>query len=222
MPRCLIRIFPSFINDTAIDWFFTWPKDALEEVTVTLLEDTKVDGIDLLALARACSQVHLSVIKESRKFSLEAKRTNYVTPTKFLRLVNVRPSMQPFKDCIVCRTEVKISKLFYIFRTALQEYKRMLKDKTKMVHETIQKLSTGLDKLVEARSQVEQMNGELEVKKDDVAKKQRECEQLVVVIEEKRILADEQMKQVLLGLIWIFILIVDRPSPCGTAFAACC
>lgn len=58
------------------------------------------------------------------------------------------------------------------------------------------KLSTGLGKLVEARHQVEAMNEELEAKKEDVAKKQRECDELMVVIVEKRTLADEQMKQV--------------------------
>lgn len=40
------------------------------------------------------------------------------------------------------------------------------------------------------------MNEELEAKKEDVARKQRECDELMVVIVEKRTLADEQMKQV--------------------------
>lgn len=72
----------------------------------------------------------------------------------------------------------------------------MLKAKTDGVYEKIDKLATGLSKLVEARQQVETMNEELEVKKEDVAKKQRECDELMVVIAEKRMLADEQMKQV--------------------------
>lgn len=77
-----------------------------------------------------------------------------------------------------------------------QGYCSMLKAKTDGVYEKIDKLGTGLSKLVEARQQVETMNEELEVKKEDVAKKQRECDELMVVIAEKRMLADDQMKQV--------------------------
>ena len=72
----------------------------------------------------------------------------------------------------------------------------MLKTKEDVVHEKIDKLATGLSKLVEAREQVEAMNEELEAKKEDVAKKQRECDELMVFIVEKRMLADKQMKQV--------------------------
>ena len=54
----------------------------------------------------------------------------------------------------------------------------------------------GLYKLTEARTQVEEMSVELEVKQDVVAKKQKECQELLVVIVEKRMAADEQQKQV--------------------------
>ena len=47
---------------------------------------------------------------------------------------------------------------------------------------------TGLHKLTEARVQVEEMSVDLEIKQDIVAKKQKECQELLVVIVEKRIL----------------------------------
>ena len=43
---------------------------------------------------------------------------------------------------------------------------------------------------------MEEMSVELEVKQDVVAKKQKECQELLVVIVEKRMAADEQQKQV--------------------------
>lgn len=58
------------------------------------------------------------------------------------------------------------------------------------------KLRNGLHKLTEARVQVEEMSVELEIKQDIVAKKQKECQELLVVIVEKRMAADEQQKQV--------------------------
>lgn len=88
-------MFPAFINDTAIDWFFTWPQDALEEVATTFLAsaDLEVAGRD--AMARACSHVHMDAIREAEAFRQVAKRTSYITPTKFLRLVTVRLGCNP-------------------------------------------------------------------------------------------------------------------------------
>ncbi|CDJ55936.1 hypothetical protein EMWEY_00000180 [Eimeria maxima] len=155
--RDYCRMFPAFINETTIDWFFTWPREALEEVAATFLESADMEANARESVARASSYVHMDAIEEAEIFRKEAKRTSFITPTKFLRLVRAK------KDG---------------------------------VHEKIDKLSSGLGKLVEAREQVEAMNEELEAKKEDVARKQRECDELMVVIVEKRTLADEQMKQV--------------------------
>ncbi|KAL8433754.1 hypothetical protein ACSSS7_003651 [Eimeria intestinalis] len=157
------RMFPAFINETAVDWFFTWPQDALEEVATAFLSSAELDSGAREALARACSHAHMHACKEAEAFRQEAQRTIFVTPTKFLRLVD--------------------------------GYRGMLMSKRRGVHEKIRKLSSGLSKLVEARQQVEAMNEELEAKKEDVAKKQRECDELMVVIAEKRMLADDQMRQ---------------------------
>ncbi|KAL8440078.1 hypothetical protein Efla_004062 [Eimeria flavescens] len=158
------RLFPAFINDTSIDWYFTWPQDALEEVATSFLSFANFEFPDRTAIARACSQVHMHAFREAEAFQQEEKRTSFVTPPKFLRLVN--------------------------------GYRSMLESKRNGVQEKIQKLASGLCKLVEARQQLETMNEELEIKKEDVARKQRECDELMVVIAEKRMLADEQMKQV--------------------------
>lgn len=80
-----------------------------------------------------------------------------------------------------------------------QGYIRLYRDKTAEVQELVHKLTVGLDKLVETRAQVEVMGTELEVKKEVVAKKQIECQDLLVVILEKRSVADEQKKQVRMG-----------------------
>ncbi|CDJ49023.1 hypothetical protein EBH_0056020 [Eimeria brunetti] len=162
--RDYCRMFPAFINETTIDWFFTWPQEALEEVAATFLESAEMEANTREVVARASSYVHMDAVGEAETFRKEAKRTSFITPTKFLRLV--------------------------------RGYCHTLKEKKDGVHEKIDKLSSGLGKLVEAREQVEAMNEELEAKKEDVARKQRECDELMVVIVEKRTLADEQMKQV--------------------------
>jgi len=37
--RKRLRSFPSFINNTTIDWYLDWPKTALSEVSSSLLND---------------------------------------------------------------------------------------------------------------------------------------------------------------------------------------
>jgi dynein heavy chain len=39
--RC--RNFPGLVNNTGINWFFTWPKEALESVARYYLEETEID-----------------------------------------------------------------------------------------------------------------------------------------------------------------------------------
>ena len=82
-------MFPALINDTTINWFFTWPQDALEEVATAFLAPTDPAITNLEAMAAACSYVHMDALHESERFRKEAKRSSFITPTKFLRLVSV-------------------------------------------------------------------------------------------------------------------------------------
>ncbi|OEH79493.1 heavy chain 2 family protein [Cyclospora cayetanensis] len=162
--RDYCRMFPAFINETLVDWFFAWPQEALEEVATVLLEPADLDPASRDAVARATGRVHMDAIKVARTFYQKTKRTTSITPTKFLQLVG--------------------------------GYCNMLKEKQEGVREKISKIATGLSKLVEAREQVEAMSEALEAKKEHVAKMQRECDELMAIIVEKRTLADKQMKQV--------------------------
>lgn len=87
--RNRLRMFPSLVNCTTIDWFSDWPEDALLEVALKYL-----DGLDLGSdqLKKSLSQtfvtVHTSVVDASLKMRQELKRYNYVTPINYLELVN--------------------------------------------------------------------------------------------------------------------------------------
>jgi len=84
--RC--RMFPGLVSCTTIDWFHTWPADALQEVGLKFLSDVKLDNDEMrMGVAKVFSSTHLSVIVESDKMLNELKRHNYVTPTNYLELV---------------------------------------------------------------------------------------------------------------------------------------
>eukprot|EP00397_Hematodinium_sp_SG-2012_P000063 GEMP01000063.1.p1 GENE.GEMP01000063.1~~GEMP01000063.1.p1 ORF type:complete len:2825 (+),score=742.06 GEMP01000063.1:2672-11146(+) len=109
---------------------------------------------------------------------------------------NVHTAVIHFSDRLLIETK----RYNYVTPTNYLElvagYVETLENKQRLVGGQADKLRNGLYKLTEARTQVESMSVELEVKQDIVAKKQKECQELLVIIVEKRMNADEQQKQV--------------------------
>jgi dynein heavy chain len=87
--RNYLRMFPSLVNCTTIDWFSDWPEDALHEVAIKYLDDVDLES-DLMKkhLSTMFVTVHTSVLEASHKMRNELKRFNYVTPINYLELVN--------------------------------------------------------------------------------------------------------------------------------------
>ncbi len=75
-------------------------------------------------------------------------------------------------------------------------YRALLSEKRRELTDGRDKLSNGLAKLDESRTQVERMGKELAVKKDNVAAKAKDCDDLLVVIVSERRIADEQKNKV--------------------------
>ncbi|KAI9197259.1 dynein heavy chain and region D6 of dynein motor-domain-containing protein [Polychytrium aggregatum] len=86
--RNRLRMFPSIVNCTTIDWFSEWPEDALLEVAMKYLGDVDL-GSDAMrkAVSHVFVSVHISVVEASAKMISELKRYNYVTPINYLELV---------------------------------------------------------------------------------------------------------------------------------------
>jgi dynein heavy chain len=87
--RAYLRMFPSLVNCTTIDWFSDWPEDALHEVAVKYLDDVDLES-ELMKkhLGSMFVTIHTSVLEASHKMRNELKRFNYVTPINYLELVN--------------------------------------------------------------------------------------------------------------------------------------
>ncbi|KAJ1537343.1 Dynein heavy chain 2, axonemal, partial [Nowakowskiella sp. JEL0078] len=84
--RNRLRMFPSIVNCTTIDFFSEWPEDALMEVAMKYLDDVTLD-FGKKALSQVFVSVHTSVVEQSAKMIQELKRCNYVTPINYLELV---------------------------------------------------------------------------------------------------------------------------------------
>merc|ERR1719174_1522432 len=96
---------------------------------------------------------------------------------------------------IMQRTEKRFN---YVTPTAfinlVQGYVKTLATKQEEIGGSRDKLANGLFKLNEARTQVEEMTVDLEGMQDVVAKRTKECQELLVVIVEKKMHADEKQR----------------------------
>lgn len=86
--RVRARRFPAIINCTAVDFFHSWPREALISVANRFLEDVDL-GSDLVRtnLANHMAEEHLSVVAASQRYLETQRRYNYVTPKSYLELI---------------------------------------------------------------------------------------------------------------------------------------
>ena len=86
--RC--RQFPSLVNCCTLDWFTSWPDEALLFVSSSFLKELDLPQEFLRKeLAEMCKLVHTSVEKTSEKFYNELRRRVYTTPKSYLDLISV-------------------------------------------------------------------------------------------------------------------------------------
>ncbi|XP_010216373.1 PREDICTED: dynein heavy chain 3, axonemal [Tinamus guttatus] len=85
--RNRLRMFPSLINCCTIDWFQTWPTDALEMVANKFLEDVELEDDIRKGVVSMCKYFQESMRKLSISYYSTLRRHNYVTPTSYLELI---------------------------------------------------------------------------------------------------------------------------------------
>ncbi|NP_001355646.1 dynein, axonemal, heavy chain 7B isoform X1 [Mus musculus] len=86
--RIRLRKFPALVNCCTIDWFQSWPEDALEAVASRFLEDIEMSEEIQEGCIDMCKRFHTSTINLSTSFHNELQRYNYVTPTSYLELIS--------------------------------------------------------------------------------------------------------------------------------------
>lgn len=83
--RC--RKFPSLVNCCTLNWFFSWPEEALLGVASNYLNRKDITDLSLdekSKLAGLFPKVHRSVEEAAEKFANELRRKTYVTPKSYL------------------------------------------------------------------------------------------------------------------------------------------
>ena len=161
-----VRLFPGLVNCTTMDWFLDWPVEALTEVAARFLEEER-------NLENAKHKTGVAAVFGKAHASV-------VVSTQKMR--------------------VGLKRQNYVTPTSFLElvkgYRELLNAKRDELLQQAFKLSNGVDKLVAAKEQVEELSEELAVKQVVVDKAQKDCEELLVVIVNEKRSADEKKKQV--------------------------
>jgi dynein heavy chain len=82
-------MFPSLVNCCTLDWFQSWPHDALESVAADNLHVVEMDERTRAACVEMCLYFHRTSEALTSQFWNEQKRHTYVTPTSYLELISL-------------------------------------------------------------------------------------------------------------------------------------
>ncbi|KAM6407469.1 LOW QUALITY PROTEIN: dynein axonemal heavy chain 3 [Rhynochetos jubatus] len=103
-----LQMVPSLINCCTIDWFQTWPSDALEMVANKFLEDVELED-DIRKEVVSMKYFQESVRELSISYYTTLQRHNYVTPSSYLELILTFKTLLNSK-----RQEVDVMRIPYL------------------------------------------------------------------------------------------------------------
>ncbi|CAM4521786.1 dynein axonemal heavy chain 3 [Lepidochelys kempii] len=175
--RNRLRMFPSLINCCTIDWFQTWPTDALEMVANKFLEDVELEDEIRKAVVSMCKYFQESVRDLSVSYYSTLRRHNYVTPTSYLELILTFKALLNSKrqevDMMRNRYLVGLQKLEF----ASSQVAEMQKELTALQPELIQ-TSAETEKMM---IQIEKETIEVDAKKELVSADEKEANDAAAV-----------------------------------------
>ncbi|VEN46856.1 unnamed protein product [Callosobruchus maculatus] len=113
--RIRLRKFPALVNCCTIDWFQSWPEDALLAVATRFLGEIELTEKERNVCIDMCQMFHVSTQELSDEFYLRLARKTYVTPTSYLEMINTfKTFLAKKRDAILKgkkRYEVGLEKL---------------------------------------------------------------------------------------------------------------
>ncbi|KPI85651.1 putative dynein heavy chain [Leptomonas seymouri] len=161
--RVRLRQFPALVSCTSIDWYYAWPNEALKEVGLRHLRDSRgpTESDELLdTISDLFVFLHDTTNQKAEQMREQIHRHTYVTPSSFIDLVRG-------------------------FRT-------MLQSKKVSIIEQRDKLANGMSKLEETKVTVSVMREELKVQDARLQEKSAEVSKATESIQARQHIAEEQ------------------------------
>ncbi|KAJ3159379.1 Dynein heavy chain 1, axonemal [Geranomyces michiganensis] len=159
--RTRLRMFPSLVNCCTIDWFSTWPEEALRSVAANSVAEINDLGSEQVidGIVNLCVVMHESVRERCIHYKAELNRNNYVTPKSYLELLGL--------------------------------YRGLLDKKRNELLALRKRTATGLEKLLNATKEVEILQEELEAMQPMLLQTSQETEYTMKKIAVDKVNAEE-------------------------------
>jgi dynein heavy chain len=212
--RC--RNFPGLISNTNVDWFFSWPEDALTAVAENFMGDVELEEEQRAKVIEHLVMVHLSVQKYSEDFKAIYKRANYSTPKNYLDFINnyigFLKNKRKYMDNLVKRLEGGLTTLAKAAQDTkelsevLAEKNVVIGEKTVVVNEVI--------KDIDAKTAVATVQSEA------ATKKKKELDAQAIVIAREDAAATKALEEAIPALQEAELAVADIKRPALTEIQA--
>ncbi|XP_017080044.1 dynein heavy chain 12, axonemal [Drosophila eugracilis] len=108
--RTRVRLYPSLVNCCTIDWYDSWPEEALQMIAKMSLVDVNVPNEDIkVAIMDTCQYFHTTAARSTRSFCQMTGRHIYQTNASFIELI------RSFQTLIYRKqSETMLAKMRYI------------------------------------------------------------------------------------------------------------
>jgi len=153
--------FPAVFSGCTMDWFMSWPRDALIAVAQHFLGDFEIVCAPEVKqnVIETMGVVQDGVTTTCTDYFGRYRRQTYVTPTSYLSFLN--------------------------------SYRKLYNDKKAFVGELSDRMLTGLNKLVEASASVAALSEELVIKEKELAVASKETERVLIEVTTKAAAAEK-------------------------------
>ncbi|MBN3296580.1 DYH10 protein, partial [Amia calva] len=183
--RC--RNFPGLVNNTGIDWFLSWPQQALYAVAQSFLgENPMIPPEHTESVIGHVCMVHGSVGDFSKIFLQKLRRSNYVTPKNYLDFISTYSKLLDDKNQYILaqckRLEGGLDKLkeasvqLAELNTKLAEQKVVLAEKSAACETLLQEISTNTTVAEEKKTLAEEKAVEIEEQNKVIAVEKKDAE----------------------------------------------
>ncbi|XP_071441952.1 dynein axonemal heavy chain 7 [Hetaerina americana] len=156
--RNRLRMFPALVSCCTINWFQSWPEDALVAVATRFLSDVELSDEERSGCIIMCQAFHTSTQELAVEFFNKLRRKSYVTPTSYLELISTFKELLSKK-----RGEIMTSKRRY--EVGIEK----LESASSQVSEMEKELKDLQPQLIVASNQVEEMMNKVELESKQVA-----------------------------------------------------
>ncbi|CCW66761.1 unnamed protein product [Phytomonas sp. Hart1] len=156
------RQFPALANTTVIDWFLSWPEQALRSVAQRFLSEIDLGGEEATAnIANYMSFCQVKVTEMCEEYYVQEKRYAYTTPKTFLELIAL------YKELLIKKREENTDKTQRLINginkikgagVQVQALQEVLHRESVEVEEARQKTNALLETVGREKSIVEEQN----------------------------------------------------------------